>query len=557
MTTRWDAASGAAEGPYTGPMQEWNMTLDRVLEHAARWHGDRELVSRRADGSLERSTWGATCDRARRFSSALLAGGIGIGDRVATLAMNSSRHVEAWYAIMGIGAVCHTLNPRLFDADIAYIVDHAKDRWIVADPVFAPILAKLLPKCPSVERVVFLDHAGAMPSGWSSDVATSCYETLVESHAPDALWGRFDERTPAGLCYTSGTTGHPKGVLFTHRSNYLHMCIQAQADCFGYRQRDVVLPIVPMFHANAWGLPFAVAAAGAKLVMPGPKLDGQSVYELLEGEQVTCSAAVPTVWQVLLDYLDTHRLKLTTLKRVSIGGSACPPALLRAFRDGHGVEVGHAWGMTEMSPLGTVSALTQRTAALDPEEQIGVLSSQGRVPFGIDMKITDDDGNVLPHDGRTSGRLKVRGANVVNRYYGDEQREILDADGFFDTGDIATIDAEGYMRITDRAKDLIKSGGEWISSVEIENLAAGHPAALIAAVIAVPHPKWHERPLLLVKLRPGATATKQEFLEYLRGKVATWWVPDDVVFVDEIPLGATGKIDKKKLRAAYATTPGA
>jgi fatty-acyl-CoA synthase len=552
MNENRGAPAGAPAGPYTGPMQEWNLTLDRVLQHAARWHGDRELVSRRVDGSIERSTWGATCDRARRFSSAMLANGIRLGDRVATLAMNSARHVEAWYGIMGIGAVCHTLNPRLFEADLAYIVNHAQDRWLLADPVFAPIVAKLLPKCPSVERVVFLDHAGGMPANWNGGIATSCYESLVESHAPDAPWGRFDERTPAGLCYTSGTTGHPKGVLFTHRSNYLHMNMQLQADCFGYRQRDVVLPIVPMFHANAWGLPFAVAAVGAKLVMPGPKLDGQSVYELLEGERVTCSAAVPTVWQVLLDYLDHHSLKLTTLKRVVIGGSACPPALMRAFRDVHGVEVGHAWGMTEMSPLGTVSALTERAAALDPEEQIRVMSAQGRVPFGVDMKITDDEGRVLPHDGNTPGRLKVRGANVVNRYYGDEQREILDGEGFFDTGDVATIDPEGYMRITDRAKDLIKSGGEWISSVEIENLAAGHPSALIAAVIAVPHPKWHERPLLLVKLKPGATATKDEFLEFLRGKVATWWVPDDVVFVDEIPLGATGKIDKKKLRASYA-----
>ncbi len=542
----------SAPGTFTGPMQEWNLTLDRVLEHAARWNGDREIVSRRADGSIERSTWGATSDRAKRFSGALVDAGIRVGDRVATLAMNSARHVEAWYGIMGVGAVCHTLNPRLFEADLVYIVNHAQDRWIVADPVFAPIVAKLLPQCPSLERVVFLDGPAGMPAGWAAGATTSCYETLVETHSADVPWGRFDERTPAGLCYTSGTTGRPKGVLFTHRSNYLHMYMSLLGDCFGFCQKDVVLPVVPMFHANAWGLPFAIAAVGAKMVMPGPKLDGQSVYELLEGERVTHSAAVPTVWQVLLDYLDHHKLKLTTLKRVTIGGSACPPALMRAFRDLHGVEVGHAWGMTETSPLGTTAALTQRAAALDPEGQIAIKSTQGRPPFGVDIKITDDDGHTLPHDGKTPGRLKVRGANVVNRYYADEQREILDAEGFFDTGDVATIDAEGYMRITDRAKDLIKSGGEWISSVEIENLAAGHPAALIAAVIAVPHPKWHERPLLLVKLKPGATATKEEFLQFLRGKVATWWVPDDVVFVDEIPLGATGKIDKKKLRASFA-----
>jgi fatty-acyl-CoA synthase len=542
-----DATGGAA-----GPMQSWSLTIDRVLEHAARWHGARELVSRRLDGGLDRTTWGEVHDRARRFSNALLAGGVGVGDRVATLAMNSARHVEAWYGIMGIGAVCHTLNPRLFEADLEYIVNHAQDRWLVADPVFAPLVAKLLPKCPSLERVVFLCDAAGLPP---APPGAHAYEALIAAQSADCRWGDFDERTPCGLCYTSGTTGHPKGVLYTHRSNYLHMLMLLQRDCFGFSQSDVVLQVVPMFHANAWGLPFAAAAAGAKLVMPGPKLDGQSVYELLEGERVNCSAAVPTVWQVLLDYLDAKQLRLTTLKRVLIGGSACPEGLIRAFRDQHGVDVIHAWGMTEMSPLGTTATLNQHAAALEPDAQMPYKLSQGRVPFGVDMKLTDDDGRRLPHDGKSPGRLKVRGANVVARYFRDD-REILDADGYFDTGDVATIDAEGYMRITDRAKDLIKSGGEWISSVEIENIAAGHPAALMAAVIAVPHPKWNERPLLLVRLKPGAQATKDEFLAYLRGKVATWWVPDDVVFVEEIPLGATGKIDKKKLRAAYSAPAG-
>jgi fatty-acyl-CoA synthase len=531
-----------------GPMQDWSLTLDKVLEHAARWSGDREIVTRRADGGLDRSNWRTVHDRARRFSGAMQAAGIRLGDRVATLAMNSARHVEAWYSIMGIGAVCHTLNPRLFAADLAYIVDHAQDRWLLADPAFAPIVAALRPQCPSLERVVFLCSPAEMPQ---VDYPADSYESLVEAHGPDCRWGGFDERTPAGLCYTSGTTGHPKGVLYTHRSNYLHMMMTLTADAFGFRQSDVVLQVVPMFHANAWGLPFAVAAAGAKLVLPGPKLDGQSVYELLEGERVTCSAAVPTVWQVLLDFLDKNGLRLTTLKKCVIGGSAAPEGLIRAFRDLHGVDVQHAWGMTEMSPLGTMSMLTERAAQLDAEAQLQLKLAQGRVPFGVDMKITDDEGARLPHDGKTPGHLKVRGPNVVARYYGTD-RDALDAEGYFDTGDVATIDADGFMRITDRSKDLIKSGGEWISSVEIENIAASHPAALMAAVIAVPHPKWHERPLLLVKLKPGAEATQEAFLQYLRGKVATWWVPDEVVFVDEIPLGATGKIDKKKLRAAYA-----
>jgi fatty-acyl-CoA synthase len=546
-----------AAGALHDLMQPWSMTLDRVLEHAARWNGAREIVSRLASGAIHRTNWGEVHARARRFSSAMLAEGIGRGDRVATLAMNGSRHVEAWYAIMGIGAVCHTLNPRLFDDDLVYIVNHAGDRWIVADPIFAPILARILPRCPNVERVVFLGEAADVPAGLPR--RAEAYESLLEGRSTDVRWGDFDEHTPAGLCYTSGTTGHPKGVLYTHRSNFLHMFVSLQGDCFGFCQRDVVMPVVPMFHANAWGLPFAVAAAGAKLVMPGPKLDGASLYELLEGERVTCSGAVPSVWQVLLDYLDANRLKLTTLKRVVIGGAACPEALMRAFRDRFGVEVKHAWGMTEMSPLGTVSALTEQAATLDAEAQLAIMRKQGRVPFGVDMKLTDDEGRTLPHDGSTPGHLKVRGPAVISRYFGDEQRNVLDAEGYFDTGDIATIDGQGYMSIADRAKDLIKSGGEWISSVEIENLAAGHPKALMAAVIAIPHPKWGERPLLLVRLKPGQSATREEFAEHLAPRIARWWMPDDIVFVDEIPLGATGKIDKKKLRVAYAEhrAPGA
>jgi len=466
--------------------------------------------------------------------------------------MNVSRHVEAWFGIMGIGAVCHTLNPRLFEEQLVYIVNHARDRWLLADPQFAPIVARLRAQCPTLERVVYLCDEAALPGG--DGVA---YDTLIAAHGTDVRWGNFDEHTAAALCYTSGTTGHPKGVLYSHRSQVLHTLVVSQHEVFALSARDTVMMIVPMFHANAWGLPFAVAATGAKLVLPGPKLDPASVYELLEQEQVTFSGGVPTVWQLLLDYLKGRQLRLSSLKRVLIGGSACPEAVARAFRDEHGVEVLHGWGMTEMSPIGTVSGRpTAEVAALDAEAQLAYNLKQGRVPFGIDMKITGDNGERLPHDGAHTGYLKVAGPAIVARYFG-ESREVVDAEGYFDTGDIGSIDGYGYLQITDRSKDVIKSGGEWISSVEIENLAAGHPKALLAAVIAVPHPKWRERPLLVVKLKPGQSATRDEFLAFLAGKIATWWMPDDVVFVAEMPLGATGKLDKKKLRAQFPALPRA
>jgi len=532
-----------------GLMQPWALTIDKILAHAARWHPAAEIASREPDGSISRTTYGAIERRARQLSSMLLAGGIGRGDRIATLAMNSARHVEAWYAIAGIGAVCHTLNPRLFDEQLNYIVNHASDRWIIADPAFTPILERLLPGCPGVERVVYL---GESPAASVGGVPASSYESLIAGAGADCRWGDFDENTAAGLCYTSGTTGNPKGVLYSHRSQVLHTLLTCTAAAFGVTSRDTVLMVVPMFHANAWGIPFSATSVGAKLVLPGPRLDGASVYELLEGEAVTFSAAVPTVWQLLLDYMIANRLRLTTLKRVLIGGSACPESLIRTFADQHGVEVVHGWGMTEMSPLGTASTPSGEVAKLPEATRHALQLKQGRVIFGVDMKITDDEGRTLPHDGVQQGHVKVRGPCVIERYFRAEDVDVLDAEGYFDTGDIATIDRYGYMQITDRAKDLIKSGGEWISSVEIENVAAGHPKALMAAVIGIPHPKWRERPLLLVKLRPGQSATPQEFLGYLDGKIARWWMPDEVVFVEEMPLGATGKLDKKRLRARYA-----
>ncbi len=533
-----------------GLMQDWPLTVDKILDHAKEWHGDREIVSRSVEGPIVRTTYAEVHERAKRLSNALLNLGMKPGDRIATLAWNTARHLEAWYGIMGVGMVCHTLNPRLFPEQLAYIINHAEDRVIFTDLTFLPILAALKDKLPTVEKIIVMTDAAHMAD--CPIEGALCFETLVAEASPDCAWGGFDENTAAGLCYTSGTTGNPKGVLYSHRSNFLHTLTTMGADVLGVGAADSILPVVPMFHANAWGIAFSAPAVGAKLVMPGPKLDGASVYELLESEQVNFSAAVPTVWQMLLQHLRDTGSKLTSLKRVVIGGSAVPEAIVRGFRDEFGVDVTHAWGMTETSPLGTLATPNHKIAAMSAEEQLGYTLKQGRPPLGIEMKLVDDADARLPHDGTTFGRLKVKGPFVVGEYFKADGGKNLDAEGFFDTGDVATIDEHGYMQITDRAKDVIKSGGEWISSIEIENLAAGHPKAALAAVIGVAHPKWDERPLLLVKLRDGETATKQEFLHFLEGKIAKWWMPDDVVFVDDIPLGATGKIDKKLIRDRMA-----
>lgn len=529
-----------------GLMQNWPLTVDKILDHAKAWHGDREVVTRSIEGPIVRTTYGEVHTRAKRLSNALKSLGVQSGDRVATLAWNTARHIEAWYGIMGIGAVCHTLNPRLFAEQLCYIINHAEDRIIFTDLTFVPVLAENLPKLPTVKHVVVLTDREGM-KGVSLPGAL-CYEDLIEQHSADCVWGGFDENTAAGLCYTSGTTGHPKGVLYSHRSNFLHTIITMTRDVMNLGATEVVLPVVPMFHANAWGLALSCPASGAKLVMPGQKLDGASVHELIESEGVTFSAAVPTVWQMLLAHLRETKSQLTTLKRVVIGGSAVPEAIVRGFRDEFGVDVTHAWGMTELSPLGTISAPNAAIAEMDPEAQLAFKLKQGRPPLGIEMKLVNDAEERLPHDGSTFGKLKVKGPFVVGEYFKGEGGEILDAEGFFDTGDVATIDDQGFMQITDRAKDVIKSGGEWISSIEIENIAMGHPKAANAAVIGAVHPKWDERPVLLVKLREGVEATKDEFLAFLEGKIAKWWTPDDVVFVDDIPLGATGKIDKKLIR---------
>jgi fatty-acyl-CoA synthase len=532
-----------------GLMQDWPLTVDKILDHAAEWHGGREIVGRSVEGPIVRTTYAEVHSRAKRLSNALKGLGVGLGDRVATLAWNSARHMEAWYAIMGLGAVCHTLNPRLFPDQLCYIINHAEDQVLFTDLTFLPTIIERRADMKSVRHVIVMTDQGHMASVGLDGAL--CYERLIEENGEDCAWGGFDENTAAGLCYTSGTTGNPKGVLYSHRTNFLHTLVTLQRDVMGLSGLDVVLPVVPMFHANAWGLAFSCPAVGCKMVMPGQKLDGASVHELIETEGVTFSAAVPTVWQMLLQHLRATGGRLDKLKRVVIGGSAVPESLVRAFRDDYGVDVTHAWGMTETSPLGTLSVPTPEVAAMPAEEQLRYKLKQGRPPAGTELKLTDDEGRRQPHDGTTYGRLKIKGAFIVGSYFKGEGGEILDDEGFFDTGDVATIDALGYMQITDRAKDVIKSGGEWISSIEIENLAAGHPKALIAAVIGVAHPKWDERPLLLVKLKDGESATREEILTYLEGKIARWWMPDDVVFVDDIPLGATGKIDKKLIRQRF------
>lgn len=529
-----------------GLMQDWPLTVDKILDHARNWHPHREVVTRSVEGPIVRTTYSEIHGRAKKVSKALLDWGVKPGDRVATLAWNTARHIEAWYGIMGIGAVCHTLNPRLFPEQLGYIINHAEDKIIFVDLTFIPLLEAILPHCPSVERVVVMTDEYTMPA--TKLPQAECYEQIVAGASGEVEWGGFDEQTACGLCYTSGTTGNPKGVLYSHRSNFIHTLLGMQSTVLGPSPKETILPVVPMFHANAWGIAFAAPASGAKLVMPGAKMDGEAIYELLEGEQVTFSAAVPTVWQGLLAHMRANGLKLSTVKRVLIGGSAVPESLIRAFNDDFCIEVLQGWGMTETSPIGTLSNLTPELLALPYDEQLKWRIKQGMPPLGVELKLKNYAGQEMPHDGHTYGRLMVRGPTIAGGYFKGEGGEILDNEGFFDTGDVSTIDEHGFMQITDRAKDVIKSGGEWISSIEIENIAVGHPKVELAAVIGAAHPKWDERPVLVLKLKPGESQNKQEHLDFLQGKIAKWWMPDDVIFVDDIPLGATGKIDKKVVR---------
>ncbi|CAN5506113.1 3-(methylthio)propionyl-CoA ligase [soil metagenome] len=535
-----------------GLMMRMPLSTSALLEHAARHHGSTEIVSRRVEGDIHRTDWRAVEQRARRLAHALENQlGIGPGDRVGTLAWNGYRHVEIYYAVSGMGAVCHTVNPRLFPEQIAWIINDAGDVALMFDSCFAELVAKLVPLCPGVRHWVPMTGAADASALTGFDNATA-YETLIEGSRDDWRWPEFEENTASSLCYTSGTTGNPKGVLYSHRSTVLHAYAAVMPDAMGLSAKDVAMPVVPMFHVNAWGMPYSAAMVGCKLVLPGPRLDGASIHELMETERVTFSAGVPTVWLGLMQFVEKNGLRFSTFRRTVIGGSACPAAMIRAL-NALDVEVVHAWGMSELSPLGTLCHLQSQHADLPEAERLAKLQRQGTVICGVDMRITDADGRELPWDGVAFGELWVRGPWVVDAYFGqdDPSRFEIDADGkrWFATGDVASIDAEGYMQITDRSKDVIKSGGEWISSIELENLAIAHPAIAEAAVIGVAHAKWDERPLLVVVKKPGAEVTREALLAFYQGKVAKFWTPDDVMFVDELPHTATGKLSKLKLRA--------
>ena len=531
-----------------GLMQDWPLLCHRILDHAATYHPARPIVSRSVEGPIHRTSYGEVRRRALRVAQRLERDGIQMGDRVATLAWNTWRHLEAWYGIMGIGAVYHTVNPRLFPDQIVWIVNHAEDRVMMTDLTFVPLLEKIADRLPGIERYVVLTDAAHMPDTPLKNAVP--YEEWIAQADGDFAWKTFDENSAAGMCYTSGTTGRPKAVLYSHRSNVLHSMIASMGDAMGVSSRDVVMPVVPMFHANCWGLALTAPMNGAALVMPGAKMDGASIYQLLDEYRVTCTAAVPTIWLMLLQHLETTGAKLPYLNRVVIGGSACPRAVTEKFEKNYGVSVIHAWGMTEMSPLGSLCTIKPEYLQLEGDALLDIKVKQGHPPFGVEMRITDDLGRDQPWDGKTFGRLKVRGPAVARAYFKDDS-VILDESGFFDTGDVATIDPHGYMQITDRSKDVIKSGGEWISSIDLENLAIGHPAVAEAAVIGIRHPKWDERPLLVIVLKKDATAEKAELLAFMKGKIANWWLPDDVVFVDEIPHTATGKIQKTALRERF------
>ncbi|MDX3809379.1 long-chain-fatty-acid--CoA ligase [Bosea thiooxidans] len=532
-----------------GLMQNWPLLLHRIIDHAAIQHGTREVVTRAVeDGTLRRRSYQEIRSRALRVAKRLEREGIRLGDRVATLAWNSDRHLELWYGISGIGAITHTVNPRLFPEQIAWIANHAEDRLMFLDLTFVPMIEAIRDKLPSIERYVVLTDAGHTPQ--TSLKGAVAYEEWLAEADDDFAWAGLDENTAAGLCYTSGTTGGPKGVLYSHRSNVLHALACAAPDYMGLSARDTVMPVVPLFHANSWSLAYSAPMTGAKLVMPGAKLDGPSLHDLLEGEGVTMTAAVPTVWLGLLQHLETTNGKLSTLQRVVIGGSACPRAMTETFERKYGVTVAHAWGMTEMSPLGSFCSMKPIYEQLSGDALYDLKVKQGHPPFTVEFRLTDDAGQDLPWDGKTFGRLKVRGPAVAGAYYRREE-DILDDQGFFDTGDVATIDPAGYMQVTDRSKDVIKSGGEWISSIDLENLAVGHPDVAEAAVIGVAHPKWDERPLLVIVPRAGRKLSKEEMLAFMTGKIAKWWLPDDVVLVEAIPHTATGKIQKTVLREMF------
>jgi acyl-CoA synthetase (AMP-forming)/AMP-acid ligase II len=529
-----------------GLMQKQQLLISSLIEFADRHHGEGEVVSRRVEGDIHRYTYKDVAARSRQVANALDGWQLGFGDRVATLAWNGYRHLELYFGVSGSGRVLHTLNPRLHPDQIAWIINHAEDAVLCFDMTFLPIVKAIHSRCPTVKHFVAMCDADQLPAD-SGIPGLVSYEAWIGAQANTCEWPDFDENSASSMCYTSGTTGHPKAALYSHRSTMLHALSGALPDALGMSARDAVLPVVPMFHVNAWGLPYSAAMTGAKLVFPGPAMDGKSIYELIESEKVSFAAGVPTVWQMLLGHMQSQGLRFGTLTRTVIGGAACPPSMITAFNDDYGVEVLHAWGMTEMSPLGTVCSLKNKHLPMSPPEKMKVRLKQGRGLFGVDMKIVNGEGDELPWDGKTYGDLLVKGHWIIGDYFKGEGSSPL-VDGWFPTGDVATIDADGYMQITDRSKDVIKSGGEWISSIDVENIAMGHPAVAMAACIGMKHPKWDERPIITVLLKPGCEVTREELLAFYVGKTAKFQIPDDVVFVDTMPMGGTGKMMKSKLR---------
>jgi len=533
-------------------MMDTPLLISSIAKHAEKFHGDREIVSVTMDNPRHRCTIGDVTSRARKLANALDKMGLEHGDRVATIAWNDYRHLEIYYGVSGAGYVCHTINPRLFPEQLIFVINHAEDRWIFTDLMFVPLLEKLLPQIPNVEGFVVMTDEAHMPETLLPNAV--CYETLLVAESSDYSWPELDERTASALCYTSGTTGDPKGVLYDHRSTVLHAYASVAPDVMNLSSKDCLLPVVPLFHVNAWGIPYSALITGAKLVFPGPKMgDGEALYELMESEKVNLALGVPTVWLGLLQYCEKAGKTLNSLERTVIGGAAVPRAMIEQFKKVHSVQAVQGWGMTEMSPLGTANSPKFGTESLSEEEQLDLATKAGRGIFGCELRIVDDEGNKLPWDGVAYGALQVRGPWICSDYFKLEgSARTHTEDGWFETGDVATIDPQGYMAITDRTKDVIKSGGEWISSIELENVAMGHPAVAQAAVIGVSHPKWTERPLLIVVKAEGQDVDKDEMLAYFEGKVATWWIPNDVAFVDELPHTATGKVKKIELRKQFA-----
>ena len=533
-----------------GLMQDRPLMISSLIEYSALYHGDVEIVSRSIEGPIHRYTYAQAHHRSKQLAQALMAKGVKLGDRVATVAWNSYRHLECYYGVSGMGAILHTINPRLFPEQIAYIANHADDKIILTDLTFVPLLESIVDQLSKVEAFVIMTDREHMPE--TSLPNTHCYEEILASQNGDFLWPEFNENTASSLCYTSGTTGNPKGVLYSHRSTLLHSFASTNRDVLGLCSSDVVMPVVPMFHVNSWGIAYTAAMCGTKLVLPGMGMDGASLYDLLDSEKVSISAGVPTVWLLLLKYLQENSKKLPYMDRTVIGGSAVPASMIETFEKDYDVTVVHAWGMTEMSPLGTICTMKPKMGNWSYDKRLAVKCKQGRTVYGVDMKITDDQGNELPRDGEAFGHLLVRGPWVTSGYFRGEGGNVVDDKHWFDTGDVATLDSEGYMQITDRAKDVIKSGGEWISSIELENIAIGHPDVAEAAVIGIAHPKWDERPLLIIVRNEGSSTDGPEILDFMKGKIASWWMPDDVTFVEEIPHTATGKIQKLRLREQFS-----